>query len=216
LGLRLPLLIFAAEVCVVTLSTIRIIFLSRAMKGWASAIGFFEISIWLFAIGQIMQNLSDLRCYAAFAGGFTLGNYLGVVIHERLAIGHLVIRVITSRDARQLVDRLKAADYGVTCLNAQGAKGPVQVILTVIKRRDQARVVAILQDFDPRVFYSVDELHSTAEGIFPLGPSGSGRLVLLLQRWRQKAAQASEQLLVTTVAEAGAASDGPPASAGPP
>jgi uncharacterized protein YebE (UPF0316 family) len=74
----LPLLVFVAEVCVVTLSTIRIIFVSRGMKVLASVLGFFEISIWLFAIGQIMQNLSDFGCYLAFSGGFTLGNYLGI------------------------------------------------------------------------------------------------------------------------------------------
>lgn len=184
-GLAIPLVIFFAEMFVVTLSTIRIIFLSRGMKGLASSVGFFEVSIWLFAIGQIMQNLSDLRCYAAFAGGFTLGNYLGVVIHERLAIGHLVVRIITSRDATELVEGLTAGAYGVTCVNAQGSKGPVQVILTVIKRRDLERVVAILKGFDPRVFYSVDELHSTVEGVFPLASSRPRRLLPLFRRWRQ-------------------------------
>src|SRR5947209_2547847 len=58
----LPLLIFCAELCVVTISTIRIIFLSRGMKTLAAILGFFEITIWLFAIGQIMRNLSDFGC----------------------------------------------------------------------------------------------------------------------------------------------------------
>jgi len=72
----LPVLVFVAEICVVTLSTIRIIFLSRGMQVAAATLGFFEVSIWLFAIGQIMQNLDNIGCYLAFAGGFTLGNYL--------------------------------------------------------------------------------------------------------------------------------------------
>ena len=55
----LPLLVFLAELCVVTLSTLRIIFLSRGSKGLAPVLGFFEITIWLFAIGKVMQNLSD-------------------------------------------------------------------------------------------------------------------------------------------------------------
>src|SRR5947208_17121066 len=98
----LPLFIFLAEVCVVTLSTVRIIFIARGMKGRASALGFVEVSIWLFAIGQIMQNLSDVGCYVGFAGGFALGNYLGIVIEQKLAIGSLVVRVITKKNPAEL------------------------------------------------------------------------------------------------------------------
>lgn len=165
--LVLPAIIFLAETTVVTLSTIRIIFIARGMKKLASVIGLFEVSIWLFAIGQVMQNLSDLRCSAAFAGGFMLGNYLGVLIHDSLAIGHLVVRIITSKDAGELVAGLKSADLGVTCVDAMGAKGPVRIVMSVIKRRDLSRVRRIIQDFDSKVFYSVDDLHSTAEGVFP-------------------------------------------------
>src|ERR1700688_2352145 len=89
--LSLPLIIFFAEMLVVTLSTIRIIFIARGMKKLAAVIGLFEVAIWLFAIGQTMKNLGDLRCSAAFAIGFSLGNYLGVLIHDKLAMGHLVV-----------------------------------------------------------------------------------------------------------------------------
>src|SRR5207302_8078013 len=86
----LPLLVFVAELCGVTLATMRTIFVSRGMKALAPLLGFFEVSIWLFAIGQIMRNLADPGCYLGFAGGFTLGNYLGVVLGKRLAIGTVV------------------------------------------------------------------------------------------------------------------------------
>jgi uncharacterized protein YebE (UPF0316 family) len=166
--LSLPLIIFVAEMCVVTLSTIRIIFIARGMKKLAAVIGLVEVSIWLFAIGKVMQNLSDLRCSAAFAIGFALGNYLGILIHDLLAMGHVVVRIITGRDPSDLLDELTAADYGVTCVDGMGAKGPVQIVMTVIKRRHLDRVVSIIKQFDSNVFYSVDDLHSTAAGVFPL------------------------------------------------
>jgi uncharacterized protein YebE (UPF0316 family) len=168
----LPLLVFAAELCVVTLSTVRIIFVGRGKKGLAAAIGFFEVSIWLFAIGQIMQNLSNLGCYLGFAGGFTAGNYLGVLVEQRLGLGTLVVRIITPRGAAALVERLRAAHYGVTCLEGQGAAGPVTVVLTVIPRKELAAVVAIIKDFDPRCFYSVDDLQSAEAGVFPAERGG--------------------------------------------
>src|SRR5712692_7979401 len=126
----LPLLVFFAELCVVTLGTIRIIFVARGMKILAPFLWFFEVSIWLFAIGQIMQNLTDLGCYLAFAGGFTAGNYLGVLIEKKLAIGSVVVRVITPREVGELIVGLQAAEYGVTTIDAQGGTGPVKVVLT--------------------------------------------------------------------------------------
>jgi len=165
----LPVLVFAAELVVVTLSTVRIICLGRGQKVLASIIGFFEVSIWLFAIGQIMQNLSDLGCYLGFAGGFTVGNFLGVLVEKRLGLGTLVVRVITSREPDGLVDRLRAAHYGVTCLDGHGATGPVTVVLTVIPRKELAGVTAIIKGFDPRCFYAVDDVQSAEAGVFPQG-----------------------------------------------
>src|SRR5262249_25435078 len=152
----LPLVIFAAEACVVTLSTVRIIFISRGMKVRAAVLGLFEITTWLFAIGQVMQNLNDVGCYVGFAAGFTLGNFLGICIEEKLAVGNVVLRVITNRDAGELVGALRAAECGVTSVSARGGTGPVQIVLTVIKRRDLKTTLAILKAFDPGVFYSVE------------------------------------------------------------
>lgn len=165
--LALPLLVFAAELCVVTLGTLRIIFVARGMQVLAPALGFFEVSFWLFAIGQIMQNLSDPACYLAFALGFCCGNYLGILIERRLAIGTLLVRIITNREPDELVLGLKAAGYGLTTVDGQGATGPVKIVLTVLKRKELDHVAGIIKGFDPKAFYSVDEIQSAEAGVFP-------------------------------------------------
>ena len=161
----LPLLIFFAEMCVVTLSTVRIIFVARGKKYLAAILGTFEVSIWLFAIGQVMQNLDNIACSIAFAGGFAVGTYLGIVIEAKLAIGTLVVRTITKKDAGDLIEDLKAAEYGVTSMDAHGATGPVRIVFTVVKRRELDNVVGIIKRFDAKAFYSVDDLQHAAEGI---------------------------------------------------
>jgi uncharacterized protein YebE (UPF0316 family) len=162
------LFIFVAEMCVVTIATMRTIFVARGMKVLAPVLGFFEVSIWLFAIGAVMRNLSDLSCSAAFACGFTLGNFLGILLEEKLAMGSVGVRMITHKNANDLIEDLRSADYGVTRIDALGATGPVQIIYTVIKRKELERVLGIARRFDPRVFYSVDELHAAAAGVGPL------------------------------------------------
>jgi len=173
----LPLLIFVAETCVVTISTVRIISISRGRKVLASILGTFEITIWLFAIGKVMQNINDWTCFVAFAAGFTLGNFLGVLLENKLAIGSLVVRIITHNKGAEIVESLKAAEYGVTSLDAQGATGAVRVILTVIPRKELEKVVGILKTCDPNVFYSVDDLQSTTAGIFPVARNATRRLL---------------------------------------
>jgi uncharacterized protein YebE (UPF0316 family) len=159
--------IFLAELCVVTLGTLRIIFVSKGRKVLAPVLGFFEISLWLFAIGQIMQNLGDPACYVAFAGGSCTGNFLGILIEEKVAIGTSVVRIITHKEAGVLTDELKAAGYGVTSIDARGATGPVQIVFTVVRRKELDEVLGIIKRFDGKAFYSVDDLQSAAEGVFP-------------------------------------------------
>jgi uncharacterized protein YebE (UPF0316 family) len=169
----LPLFIFVAEMAVVTLTTLRTIFVTRGRKYLAPCLGFFEVSIWLLAIGEVMKNLSNLSCYLAFAGGFTIGNFLGVLIEKRLAMGSAVVRIITPKNVEALMEGLKAASYGVTSIAGQGATGPVQVILTVVKRKELGQVLAIVKRFDPEVFYSIDDLQEASRGVSPLGRPNS-------------------------------------------
>lgn len=167
-SLWLPCLVFLAEMCVVTLGTIRIIFVSRGMKVLAPILGFFEITIWLFAISQIMQNLSDISCFLAFAGGFVAGNFLGILIEERLAMGTALVRLITSKSINDLVGKLSRAGFGVTCMDGQGASGPVQVVFTVVRRKEIDKITSFINQFDPKAFYSIDEVQAVNEGVFPL------------------------------------------------
>src|SRR5215210_4881309 len=93
----LPIVIFLAETCVVTFSTLRTIFVARGMKPFAACLGLVEASIWLFAIGQVVSNLQHVPCSIAYALGFVCGNYLGMTIEEMLAIGTQVVRIITAK-----------------------------------------------------------------------------------------------------------------------
>jgi len=166
--LLLPLLIFIARVVDVSLGTVRVIFVSRGLKYLAPVVGFFEILIWLLAMGQIMKNLSNPACYIAYAGGFAMGNYVGIAIAEKLSLGVVLIRVVTRRDALPLVERLQEEDYGVTSVDGHGSSGLVKVVFTVVPRREVRDVVHMIKAFNPHAFYSIEEVGFVEKGIFPL------------------------------------------------
>ena len=163
----IPLLIFIARVADVSIGTIRVIFISRGMKYLAPIVGFFEILIWLLAIGQIMKNLSNPACYIAYAGGFAMGNFIGIWIAEKLSLGVVLIRVVTKKDASELVEYLKSADYGVTSVDGHGAAGQVKVVFTMVPRREVQSVIELIKKFNPQAFYSVEEIGFVEKGIFP-------------------------------------------------
>ena len=163
----LPLFIFCARVVDVTLGTFRIIFISRSMKYLSAVVGFFEVFIWLLAIGQVFNNLTNIWCYLAYAGGFAGGSFLGVYIAEKIAIGKVVLRIITSLDASELVGFLKAKNYGVTTVDAQGALGTVKIIFSIIPRQALPGVFAMVKRCNPRAFCSIEDVRSVSDGIFP-------------------------------------------------
>lgn len=163
--LLLPLLVFLARIIDVSIGTLRIIFVSRSLKGLAAVLGFFESLIWVLAISQVMQNLTNMLTYVAFALGFATGNYIGVMIEERIALGSLIVRIITRRDASVLAEHLWKAGYGVTNLHAQGETGPVQLIFTVCRRRNLPEVLRMVKRFNPRAFYTIEDVRFVQDNL---------------------------------------------------
>ena len=159
----IPLLIFFARVCDVSLGTIRIIFISKGIKYLAPLVGFFEILIWLFAINQIFQDFSNIYYYIFYAGGFALGNLIGIVIDEKLSIGTVGIRIITRFDANNLVMALKKIKIGLTVVDAEGPNGKVKLIFTIVNRQNINKVIKIVKKYNPKAFYSVEDIRHVSE-----------------------------------------------------
>jgi uncharacterized protein YebE (UPF0316 family) len=163
----IPALIVLARIVDVTLDTIRVIYISRGMKYLAPLFGFFGVLVWLLAISQIMKNLNNPVYYLAYAVGFATGNLVGIFIEERLAVGKVVLRIITQKDTTELVTHFRSCGYGITTVDAEGATGPVKLIFTVIDRNKIKSVVQSIDNYNPRAFYSIEDVRSVKEGTFP-------------------------------------------------
>jgi uncharacterized protein YebE (UPF0316 family) len=162
----LPLFIFVARIIDVSLGTLRIIFVTKGMRKVAPLVGFFEVLVWLLAISRIMQDLDNWVCYLAYAGGFATGNFIGMYLEERLAIGHEMIRVITRKNATSLIDDLRTRGYGVTSVKAQGIEGDVAVIYIIAKRSMISEVLDEINRFNPRALYTVESIKYVNKEIF--------------------------------------------------
>lgn len=163
----LPLLIFLARICDVSIGTLRIIFVSKGKKYVAPILGFFEVLIWITAISKIMQNLDNYVNYIAYAAGFATGNFVGMLIEEKLAVGFLMIRVFTYQNGPLLVQNFNTDGFGATSVEAHGAKEKVHIIYTIVQRSELQRVLNIIDEFNPKTFYTIEDVRTVSEGIFP-------------------------------------------------
>lgn len=162
----LPILIAIARIMDVTVGTVRLIFVSRGYKYLAPVLGFFEVIIWLLAIGQIMQHLSNFMCYLGYGMGFALGNYIGIIIVEKMSLGTVLIRIVPKFDATELIQMLREANFGVTTLDAQGKDGNVKIVLSIVKRKNLNKAIEMVNQYNPNAFYTIEEIQKVNEGIF--------------------------------------------------
>lgn len=165
----IPALIFLARICDVTLGTLRIVFISKGDKIVAPLLGFLEVLIWLVAITQVMENLSNVASYLAWAGGFAMGNFLGLRVEQKLALGQMVVRVITVEPANKLIDILAGYGYRLTCIDARGTRGKVNLLFLIVKRKKLQHVLDIIRDYNPQAFYSVEDVRSVSDIDLPQG-----------------------------------------------
>jgi uncharacterized protein YebE (UPF0316 family) len=171
----LPILIFLARIADVSINTIRIIFVMNGDKLISTLLGFFESLIWLLAIGQIFQHLNNWVSYVAYPGGFAMGIYVGMLIEEKLALGKVVVRVISSENLSCILSYMVKNDIRYNVLSGESAKGNENILFTVVKR-DQ--LPSLINEFNaclPQAMYTVESVKKAGEaGVMPETPSRRG------------------------------------------
>jgi uncharacterized protein YebE (UPF0316 family) len=152
-----PMLIFCMRVVDVSLATVRMLLIMRNAKVWAPVIGFFEVLIWLLAAGTAIQHLDSPWHVLGYAGGFAAGNLVGLLLEQKLAFGFASIQVFARDHGSELSEALRAFGHGVTQIPGRGREGPVELVVSVVKRKDLPKVSALVDDLAPGSFVSVEE-----------------------------------------------------------
>lgn len=167
----LPLFILVAKIFEVSVGTLRLIFIARKEKELVPIIAFVEVLIWIFTIGIIFANLTNIMAYIAYAFGFAIGNRMGMAIEERMVIGNSMIRVITKRRAKRLIRYLKEEKYALTATEIEATKGHVNLIEILIPKKSLKKVLAKIKRLNPRAFLSIEDIRILNEGLMPLKSS---------------------------------------------
>jgi uncharacterized protein YebE (UPF0316 family) len=160
----LPLMVFLARIGDVSLATMRIMLLMSGRRQIAPLLGFLESLIWIMAIGQIIRSVNSPLAYIAYAAGFGTGTYVGMWLEGRLALGKVIVRVITRRDATELIKVLMQSRFGFTNIVAEGRRGNVNVIFSVVRRKDLPELVQLIEAHNPNAFYTIENVRYASNG----------------------------------------------------
>ncbi len=166
--LVLPLFIFLARICDVSINTIRIIYMLGGRRWTATVLGFFEAFIWLMAIRQIFAHLDNWICYIAYPAGFASGVMVGMIIEERIAYGKVIVRIITRKEVVDLISYLDVQHFRYTRVNAEGPDGHENLVFTVLERERLDELLSKLKVILPTAFYTIEKVKAAGEsGILP-------------------------------------------------
>lgn len=159
-----PVLIFGLRIVDVSLGTVRILLSVRGHRLLVPIIGFFEVLLWIFAVGNAIRELDSLFHVLGYAAGFSAGTIVGIWIEEKLAIGISTMRIITPHTGAELASRLRELGCGVTEFLGQGRFGAVQLVYTVVPRRTMPTVLTEIERIDPDAFVTVEEPREIRRG----------------------------------------------------
>lgn len=164
------LFIFFARVVDMSLDVLRILMLMRDRRVWAAVIGFFEVSIFVLALNEVLKGgLTDPGKIIAYAGGFAMGNYLGSVIESKLAMGFLSIHIIPPKDMVEEFTRLMREEgFGVTSVQGCGRDGERIMLFVMIKRKDLNKALNLINTICPNAFFNVSDARRIHGGVFPI------------------------------------------------
>lgn len=161
------LFIFFARVSDVSLSTFRTLMVVQGRKVPAAIIGFFEVSIYITALSKVVSSLDNPFNLLAYALGFACGNYVGITIENKIALGNLAVQIILKKSGnKELMEVLRENRFGVTVIVGQGLEGTKDILNVAINRKDLNSLKKIVYEYDKNAFITVNNTNPISGGYF--------------------------------------------------
>ncbi|MDI9370101.1 MAG: hypothetical protein GX181_09035 [Synergistaceae bacterium] len=139
-------LLFCARIVDVSCGTVRILFLVRGRRALAALIGFFEVMIYLTALGRIIGGGRELTLIQmlVYCAGFSTGNYVGSLLEEKLMNAYSFLELIMERneETNRMIDAIRADGFGATVLYGRGRDGVRTIVKVICRRKDIPVIVA--------------------------------------------------------------------------
>jgi uncharacterized protein YebE (UPF0316 family) len=163
------LLIMLSRITDVTAGTLRTISIVNGRTVMAFFLGLLEIGLWLVVISTVLSKIMSHPLLGIFyALGFALGNVVGIKLERYLALGHLILRVISCCEGWDMATKIRESGYAVTTFQGEGRSGPVVELHVVCRRRDLRELLNIVRGVEPDAFYTTEQVGSVSKVYHPI------------------------------------------------
>lgn len=160
------LFVFFAKVIEVTLTTLRMLFVNKGEKLYASTIGFLEVLVWVkvasIVLVGINENPASMFVYAL---GFSAGSYVGIKIEERIGLGYSRLEMITTEeDGEALAEEIRKLGKAVTITQGKGKDGDKIILTTFLRRKNREIVINKAKEMETKGVITVSEIQKVYGG----------------------------------------------------
>lgn len=159
-------IIFFLRICDMSMDTLRVLFVVRGKKLLVWILGFLQSLIFVIAISSVLTGDSNYMNIIAYAAGFATGNVVGMLIEEKLAIGHILVTIISSNRGALLAEKLRSSGYAVTEISGRGKNGTVFELHASVLRKEVDNVETIVLEADPTAFMTAEDVRPVRRGFW--------------------------------------------------
>ncbi|HEY4554172.1 MAG TPA: DUF5698 domain-containing protein [Bacillaceae bacterium] len=145
-------IILIINVVYVSFFTIRMIMTLKGYRYLAAFISMVEVVIYVVGLGLVLDNLNEIQNLVAYAVGYGIGVIVGTKIEEKLALGYIMVNVITKEYDKDLPKQLRDSGYGVTSWAAQGLEGDRMALQVLTARKYELKLYQTIKELDPKAF----------------------------------------------------------------
>jgi uncharacterized protein YebE (UPF0316 family) len=163
----IPLFIMFARICDVSIGTLRVLFVSKGYRKLAAFLGFLEVMIWVLVGRQVLVKSTAMIHFVAYAAGFGIGNYIGLVIENMMSLGVVLFMTVLHKSNPEFLNFLKEHKIGFTVVEGEGAQENVKIVFSVVQRENLSKVLQAIKLYSPNAFYSIEDIRAANAGIFP-------------------------------------------------
>ncbi|WP_373446019.1 DUF2179 domain-containing protein [Salinicoccus bachuensis] len=163
------LVIFVINIIYVSFLTMRTISTLKGYRYTAAIFSIMETFVYVIGLGLVLENLDQFQNVVAYALGFGAGILVGMKIEEKLALGYLVVNVITSEIDKDLPKNLRDLGYGVTHGYQYGRDGERMTMQILTPRKYERKLRATIKELDERAFIITYEPKNINGGFWTKG-----------------------------------------------
>lgn len=163
-ALLLAALIFFLRILNTGIGTVRLVVVTRQQRLLAAFLAFFEALLFAITISSVATDLNNIMNLLAYCLGFSVGNYVGMIIERRFIKSFMTVNVIASERGHEIALALREEGFGVTETIGEGKNGAVTMLRSVVINREVPKMIDLIRSTHADAFIAVEEARAVHRG----------------------------------------------------